>query len=308
MYIESKQKYSDIESLIALKKSSGETVTVAIPTLNEEKTLRKTISIIQNELLGSDKLVDELLVLDGGSDDKTVEIAKELNCKIYDVRDGKGGDSWKNGKGLALWRSQFLTNSSIIIFVDADIENFNSYFILGQIGALLEHKDCGFVKGYYKRPLKDATGNLVQNGGGRVTELLARPLLSRFYPDSAKIIQPLSGEYGFRVSYMNSLTFCTGYGVETSLLLDYCSKFGVDKIVQVNLGERIHRNRPLEDLGSMATVILKTFVEYAERDGIISKDKTGSDNYLKIRDGALSSTIIEQDILPTANEVTKDVT
>lgn len=261
--------FCDKAELCRLKEESGDTVTVVVPTLNEEKNLRRVLSYIKSELMDCCGVVDELLVLDGGSQDLTCEIAHEYTEHVYDAREGVGGAHWPNGKGLALWRSQFLTASSIITFVDADIENFDERFILGVIGPLLSNPEFGFSKSYYKRPIK-VGDEKAPSGGGRVTEILVRPYFSHFFPAATELIQPLSGEYGFRRSYMGRLLFYTGYGVETSLVLDFIEKFGLERVAQVDLGERVHRNRPLAELGKMAYVILQTLMEIADTSGVLS--------------------------------------
>ncbi len=295
------EKYSSIEKLIALKRTSGESVSIVIPTLNEEKTVASIISIIKTELIDDINLVDELIVMDGGSLDKTVQIVEAMGVKCFDARSGLGGTGWFNGKGLALWRSQFVTKGSIIAFVDADIENFDCRFVKGLIGPFLESCSVGFVKGYYSRPIKNSVGDIEPSGGGRVTELFARPIFSRFYPDAAQFIQPLSGEYAFRRDKIENLQFYTGYGVETSLILDYLRKYANNSIVQVGFGERVHRNRPLSDLGVMVSVILQTVVDFAEQDGFLSVK--GDDDYFFAKDNHVVRSRVEQEKLPLGVEV-----
>lgn len=252
-----------------LKECSGDSITVVVPTLNEEANLRRVLSYIREELMGSGGVVDELIVMDGGSTDKTCDIAREYADYVYDARSGAGGSEWPNGKGLALWRSQFVAQGTIVTFVDADIENFDDRFVIGVVGPLLVNPELGFSKSYYRRPIKIGDEK-ASSGGGRVTEILVRPCFSHFFPEATELVQPLSGEYCFRKSYMGELLFYTGYGVETSLVLDFIDKFGLERIAQVDLGERIHRNRPLCELGRMAYVIMQTLMELADNKGILS--------------------------------------
>lgn len=285
--------YSDIASLVQLKLKKGETLAVVVPTLNEEERVADVIGLIKDELVDKTGLVDELLVIDGGSTDKTVEIVESLGVRVVDSRSGVGGSNWEAGKGLALWRSQFLTKSSVIAFVDADIEDFTSRFITGLFAPFLESSSVGFVKGFYSRSFVGADGAVTSNGGGRVTELLVRPFFSRYYPSAAKFIQPLSGEYAFRRSVIGNLQFYTGYGVETSLVLDYLRKYNEDTVVQVNFWTRIHRNRCLADLGRMSSIILQTLTDYLVEDGYILD--RGDDSYMPVGE---SGVIIGQQRLP----------
>ncbi len=295
------QEFTDIETFATLKRNSGETLAVVIPTLNEERFIGVILSYIQQNLSA---VVDELLVLDGGSCDKTVEICEGLGVRVEDARCGVGGDHWVNGKGLALWRAQFLTSSSLVVYVDADIENFDSRFILGVAGGLLSNPELGFVKSFYRRPFRSGDGTLQESGGGRVTEILARPLFSHFYPEAAKLVQPLSGEYGFRRDYIGSLRFYTGYGVETSLVLDFIQKYGWAKVGQVDLGERIHRNRSLADLGKMSYVILQTFIDFADKDDKVQKEQLAEGGYHYLNNGVMLETEgVQQQRLPLGKEV-----
>jgi glucosyl-3-phosphoglycerate synthase len=296
--------FKSLDELLTLKKMRSETIAIVIPTLNEESSIANILTIIKSELVDGKSLVDDLIVIDGGSTDNTVSIVESLDVRCVDARTGTGGDSWPNGKGLALWRSQFVTDCSIIGFIDADIENFDNRFVLGLVAPFLQESDIGFVKGFYTRPIKNSEGIKDSAGGGRVTELLIRPLLSRFYPTATEFVQPLSGEYAFRKNFINKLRFYTGYGVETSLDLDYLRKFSKETIVQVDFEERIHRNRPLSDLGKMASVILQTVVDFAEEDGYISK--RGDEDYYSLNGDQIVSEIIMQEKLPFFNEVVND--
>jgi glucosyl-3-phosphoglycerate synthase len=290
--------FTDIARLVELKVAKGESLAIVVPTLNEEERVANVVGLIQKELVDKFALVDELLVIDGGSSDRTVEIVESLGIKCVDARVGVGGSEWEGGKGLALWRSQFLTKSTIIAFIDADIENFSVRFVAGLVAPYLIDNGVGFVKGFYSRPFVSTDGAVVSNGGGRVTELLVRPFFSRFYPNASKLIQPLSGEYSFKREYMKNLIFYTDYGVETSLVLDYLRKYDEDSVVQVNFGERVHRNRSLADLGKMSSRILQTLMDYMEEDGHLL-DK-GSNSYRAMgSDGDL----IGQQRLPLGSEV-----
>src|SRR5690606_16367890 len=153
------------------------------------------------------------------------------------------------------WKSLAVTSGDVVSWCDADIRDFDVRFVVGILGPLLEHEDLALVKGYYDRPLHDG------EQGGRVTELVARPLVSLLFPHLAPLVQPLAGEYGGRRTVLESVPFAGGYGVELGLLIDVAERYGAGSIAQVDLGERIHRNRPLEELGPQAAAILRTALD-----------------------------------------------
>ncbi len=170
----------------------------------------------------------------------------------------------RTGKGEALWKSLYVTQGDIVLWIDTDIVNIHPRFLYGLLGPLLLRPDILFVKGYYRRPIK-LNGKQQSTGGGRVTELTARPLLNLFYPELSGVIQPLSGEYGGRRSALEQMPFSSGYGVETGLLIDIFEKFGLGAIGQVDLLERVHHNQQLEGLSKMAFAIIQTVVRRLER-------------------------------------------
>jgi glucosyl-3-phosphoglycerate synthase len=170
----------------------------------------------------------------------------------------------RSGKGEALWKSLYLTRGDILLWIDTDIVNIHPRFVYGLLGALLVNPRIQFVKGFYRRPIK--VGDKIQaGGGGRVTELTARPLLNLFYPELSGVVQPLAGEYGGRRAALEKLPFFSGYGVEIGLLIDIFERFGLSAIAQVDLGERIHHNQPLESLGKMSFAIIQAVMHKLER-------------------------------------------
>lgn len=297
------KEFRDLEKLVTIKKETGDTIAVVVPTLNEANNVRTVLSYIKEKLQNDIALVDELLVLDGGSTDDTCGIASGYTELVFDAREGIGGNEWSNGKGLALWRAQFLTDCSIITYVDADIENFDDRFVAAVVGPLLIDRSLGFSKSFYKRPFKN--GEVKQEtGGGRVTEILVRPFISRFFSDAVGLIQPLSGEYALRRGFIEKLLFYTGYGVETSLVLDFIRKFGFKKLGQVDLGERIHRNRPLSDLGKMAFVILQTLMDFADSEKRLTMHSDPQSIYWGLVDGRpVGDSSGRQEALPLGCEV-----
>ena len=290
--------------VLDLKVASSERVAVVIPALNEEATIGNIVSTIRRDLMENFPIVDELIVMDGESDDSTADIAKSFGATVFSVAHGVGGTK-PRGKGTALWRSLFHVKSTLVIYVDADIENFTSHFVTALLVPLLENSNVGYVKAFYDRPIM-VNGVLHAAGGGRVTEILVRPMFSRFFPEATEFIQPLAGEYGFRVDLARQLLFYTGYGVETSLTLDFLEKFGSDRVVQVDLGVRIHRNRPLSELSLMASVILQTITDIACDRGILDDTKRGKDQHVAVTAYGCSVKIIDQIRLPLVSEVLRE--
>jgi glucosyl-3-phosphoglycerate synthase len=208
-------------------------------------------------------LLDEIVLMDSNSTDRTREIARELGVPVYIHQHLLPDMKPRTGKGEALWKSLLVTKGDIIAWIDTDIVNIHPRFVYGIIGPLLLNRKIQFVKGFYRRPLR--VGNKVQaGGGGRVTELTARPLLNLFYPELSGVVQPLSGEYAGRREALEKATFFSGYGVETGLLIDVFEHFGLRAIAQVDLQERIHHNQELEALGKMSFEIIQTVLRKLE--------------------------------------------
>ncbi|HSF83539.1 MAG TPA: glucosyl-3-phosphoglycerate synthase [Anaerolineales bacterium] len=257
-------EFSDLNHLLELKNQQGLSISLALPALNEEETVGNVIQTIQDALVKQVPLLDEILLMDSNSTDRTREIAEGLGVPVYIHQNVLTEHGSRPGKGEALWKSLYVSQGDIIIWVDTDIVNIHPRFVYGLLGPLLVNPDIQFIKGFYRRPLK--VGQKVQaGGGGRVTELTARPLLNLFYPELSGIIQPLSGEYGGRRSALEKLVFFSGYGVETGLLIDVFEKFGLGAIAQVDLLERIHHNQPLESLSKMSFAIIQTVMRKLEK-------------------------------------------
>jgi glycosyltransferase involved in cell wall biosynthesis/nucleotide-binding universal stress UspA family protein len=257
-------EFADMKDLMALKEGQGSTISLALPALNEEKTVGKVIQTIKKALMEDVPLLDEIVLMDSNSTDRTRQIARDLGVPVYIHQHLLPDLNPRPGKGEALWKSLLVTKGDIIAWIDTDIVNIHPRFVYGIIGPLLLSRSIQFVKGFYRRPLR--VGNKVQaGGGGRVTELTARPLLNLFYPELSGVVQPLSGEYAGRREALERATFFSGYGVETGLLIDVFEQYGLSAIAQVDLQERIHHNQELEALGKMSFEIIQTVLRKLER-------------------------------------------
>jgi glucosyl-3-phosphoglycerate synthase len=251
------EEFADLQELAAIKREKGLTVSLALPALNEEETVGKVISTIKRALMDEAPLLDEIVLIDSDSTDRTREIATELGVPVYIHQQILPQYGARRGKGEALWKSLHVTRGDIVAWIDTDIVNIHPRFVYGIVGPLIMNDDVQLVKGFYRRPLR--VGDKMQaGGGGRVTELMARPLINLFFPELSGIIQPLSGEYAGRRSALEQIIFYSGYGVETGMVIDIFERFGLSAIAQVDLLERIHHNQPLEALSKMAFVILQT--------------------------------------------------
>lgn len=237
-----------VAELAALKR--GRTVSVVLPALNEEATVGDVVSVVR-PLLGT--LVDELVVMDSGSTDRTVAVAAEAGARVVRREDVVPWLEPLPGKGEVLWRSLAATSGDLIVFLDSDLVDPETAFVTALLGPLLLDGDVHLVKGFYRRPLR-----LESSGGGRVTELVARPLLNTLRPELSGVVQPLGGEYAATRSFLESVPFAAGYGVEIGLLLDVHRMYGLSALAQVNLGVRKHRNRSLLQLGVMSSQIMGT--------------------------------------------------
>ncbi|MFI9625040.1 glucosyl-3-phosphoglycerate synthase [Streptomyces sp. NPDC052042] len=232
-------------------------VSVVLPALNEEATVGEIVATIRRELMEKVALVDELVVIDSGSTDATAKVAREAGARVVHRDDILPRIPALPGKGEVLWRSLLVTHGDIICFIDADLRDFSADFVSGVVGPLLTDPEVGFVKAMYDRPFGDGPGGAAGQGG-RVTELVARPLLNLHWPRLAGFVQPLGGEYAARRSLLEQLPFPVGYGVELGLLVDALHTVGLDALAQVDVGVRKHRHQDGQALGRMAAAIYRT--------------------------------------------------
>ena len=249
--------YKDLELLYENKK--GKTISLVIPTLNEEKTVCNIIDKIFQELNHNYKIIDEVIVIDGGSTDTTVNIVKNLelkykSLKLFNEKDILTNINNKKGKGNQLWKGLYVSKGDIILYCDSDIKNFDIRMIYGMIGPLLNN-NIRFVKGFYERPLI-INGVVNNNQGGRVTELCARPLINALYPELSGFLQPLGGEYGGYRDILESIDYMSGYGVEVKLMIDIYNTYGLNIMGQVDLLKREHKHQNTNSLTKMSYVIM----------------------------------------------------
>jgi glycosyltransferase involved in cell wall biosynthesis/nucleotide-binding universal stress UspA family protein len=257
-------EFKALDQLVALKAEQGVTISLALPALNEEKTVGHVIKTVKQALMEKFPLLDEIVLIDSNSTDRTRDIAQQLGVPVHIHQELLPQLGARRGKGEALWKSLLVTRGDIVVWIDTDIVNIHPRFVYGVLGPMLLDPKIQFVKGFYRRPLK-VDGKIQAGGGGRVTELTARPMLNLFYPELSGVVQPLSGEYGGRRSALEQLPFFSGYGVETGLLIDVYEKYGLRAIAQVDLLERIHHNQSLEALSKMSFAILQTVVRKLEQ-------------------------------------------
>jgi glucosyl-3-phosphoglycerate synthase len=249
-----------LDELIARKKASGLAITVCMPARNEEPTVGSICEAVGHGLL-EPGLVDQLVVMDSRSTDGTAEVARRAGAEVHSVTDvlpdipGRDG-----GKGEALWKSLAVARGDLIVWMDSDTRNFTPEFVVRLLEPLIEHPELVMVKGFYERPLAHGD-RMLQSGGARVTELVARPLLSLFYPELTPIVQPLSGEYAVRTEIARALPFLTGYAPDIGLLICIAEEYGTDRIAQADLGTRIHRNQDILSLGRMGHQVMQGMLQ-----------------------------------------------
>jgi glucosyl-3-phosphoglycerate synthase len=246
------------------KERLGLSVSVCLPTREEAATVGGIVRHLRRNLLERARLIDEIVVMDAGSADETAAIAQAEGAKVFFEHEVLPGQGPGSGKGEALWKSLHACQGDVICFLDADIRNFHARFVSGLLGPLLGDPEIRYVKAFYERPIRERNA-LRATGGGRVTELLARPVINLLWPELAGIVQPLSGEYAGHRETLEQVPFFSGYGVELGLLVDVAARFGVDAIAQVDLDRRVHRNQDMQALGRMGFGILQAvFLKLAE--------------------------------------------
>lgn len=241
-------RHLDTEQLVRDKVAAGLSVSVCIPARNEAATIGSIVEIVHG--LAQVGLVDELIVMDDGSHDGTGDVAAAAGAKVVAVEGVLPEEGPGSGKGEVLWKSLWASTGDLVCWVDGDIANFGSHFVTHLVEPLITDAGCAFVKGYYERPVGEDP-----LAGGRVTELVARPMISRFFPSLARFPQPLSGEFAGRRSVLEAVPFVQGWGVDLGLLIDIEQVAGPDAMCIADLGARMHRNQKLRDLGPQAMAV-----------------------------------------------------
>ena len=257
-----------------LRAEREETISVCIPAREEAATIAAVVAPLV--ALREAGVIDEVVVLDDDSRDGTGEIADRLGADVVHPARLLPEFGPVLGKGDAMWRALSVLTGDLVCFVDADSEDFGPHFACGLLGPLVCAPGVRFVKGFYRRPFKADSSAPQPTGGGRVTELTARPLLQAFYPELAGVRQPLAGEFAARRELLERMPFCTGYAVEMGLLLDVCAEAGVDALAQVDLDTRQNRHQRLEDLTPMAAAVLGAVTSRLRREGRLAGGGDGA--------------------------------
>ncbi len=278
----------DVRALVEAKERQNLRISLCIPTLNEERTIGKEIVIFRSELMTRYPLLDEIAVVDSGSNDRTCEVARAFGADTYFSGDILPSQGFKRGKGENLWKAVHQLTGDIIVYVDADITNIHPRFVTGLVAPLLHQPETKYVKAFYDRPLAFSQG-VRPSGGGRVTEILTRPLFSLFFPELTALMQPLSGEYAVRREVLEQIAFPIGYGVEISHLMDVYTRWGLYAFAQTDLDKRVHRNQATRDLGKMAFGILQAFLHRTGQTGILELKTEMADvlRQFQVREGQI---------------------
>lgn len=290
-----------LDQLLQAKRDQGVSVSVCLPARNVEATIGTALTEIA--ALRSEGLVDQVVVIDAASSDATAKIAAGMGAELYQEEELFPQMGRCLGKGDAIWRGLTVLNGEIVVLVDSDSANFGRHFVTGLAGPLFLNERLRFVKAAYSRPL--TIGEAVQpDGGGRVTELCARPLINRFYPELAGFIQPLSGEVAARKELVIGLPLYTGYALEIAMLVGAWREAGLDALAQTQIGTRLNSHQPLRELGAMAYAVMRAVLEQAERDGRLGRES--SDSYLIPVQGdipSFESRQVEIEVRPAAREM-----
>ena len=255
----------DRHELVRAKRDT--TISVVLPARNEAGTVGHIVEKLKDELVDRVPLIDELIVMDSGSADETASVAAAAGARVVRQDEVLAPLVDRPGKGEALWKSLYVTHGDVVVFIDADLEQFDPQFAVGLLGPLLADPSVQFVKAFYDRPLQ-AGRTILPAGGGRVTELMARPLLNLHWPHLAGFVQPLAGEYAGRRALLERVPFMSGYGVEIAMLVDVFELAGLSAMAQVDLGSRRHRNSSDAALGQMAAQVYLALLSRIERHGL----------------------------------------
>jgi glucosyl-3-phosphoglycerate synthase len=263
-----RSRAEDPVQLAATKRAAGVRVSVCLPALNEAPTVGAICTIVRDRLMGPEGLVDELIVIDSGSTDGTADAAASAGATVIGFDRAQEVAPTASGKGAALWSSLASATGDLVVWLDSDTKNFGEHFVSRLVAPFLRDPALKLVKAFYERPIGEGD-TFSAAGGGRVTELVVRPMIDLFLPALAGVIQPLAGECAVRRDALIQIPFMAGYGVDVAILIDVVEKWGLDALAQADLGVRIHRNRDLMELGRMSFDIIRTMVGRFEDLGLM---------------------------------------
>ncbi len=256
--------HAEFDPVELAERKGASRVSVCIPARDEAATIGPIVECVRRDLIDGAGLVHEILVIDDHSSDGTAELATAAGARVVNAETVLPTYGTGHGKGEALWKSVFAAEGDLIVWCDADVLDFHPGYVTGLVGPLVTRPDLCFVKGFYRRPVDNGTDAT----GGRVTELVARPVLSILFPQLGPVVQPLAGEYAGRRSLLEQLSFVVGYGVDIALLIDAMRVAGEHALAQVDLGTRTHRNRTLAELGPQATSVLQAALDRSGHFGV----------------------------------------
>ncbi|MEX5720558.1 glucosyl-3-phosphoglycerate synthase [Geodermatophilus maliterrae] len=276
----------DVEGLLRGKRRGGHRVSVVLPARDEEATVGRLAGELVEQWVRRVPLVDEVLVVDSDSTDRTAEIARAAGADVVATADVLPAHGTRPGKGEALWKSLAATTGDLLVFLDADLLGDVTHYVPGLLAPLLTDPQVGYVKGCYTRPL-ELSGHTSPAGGGRVTELTARPLLDALWPELAGFVQPLGGEYAGRRSALEQVPFLSGYGVEVGLLVDLLGLLGLPGLAQVDLGVRRHTSQDQEALGRMAGQVVSAVLSRvpgvrADAGGLLTQFRSDGTGFVPV--------------------------
>ena len=294
-------EFLPIERVVAAKQAGGHHISLVIPTLNEAHNIQAVVSSARQLCMERHALLDEIIVVDSLSHDATCQLARSAGATVFTVDTILPETVFPRGKGCALWKSLSVASGDIIVCVDADILDFDARFIYGLVAPLVLHSHLLFVKAFYGRP-RSIDSQVFPNYGGRVTEIMVRPLLSAFFPELARFRQPLSGEYAFRADCAKSVAFSSGYGVEMALLFNIYKKYGSAVFAQVDVDSRSHRNRPTVELGWMAFEILQVFGRNLKREGMVEFKQACHSHMIAPHGHDWTETLVKEIEIPALRE------
>jgi glucosyl-3-phosphoglycerate synthase len=284
-----------LPALLEAKARVGTRVSLVVPARNEAATVGAVVGRVREALIETTSLLDEVVVIDSDSTDATFDVATDAGAVVHRAADIRPDLGRGRGKGEAMWKALFVTTGDVLVFMDADLVDWDTHFVPGLLGPLLTDPSVQLVKGFYERPLLDGSADELAGAfeGGRVTELVARPLIATLFPELAGLVQPLAGEWAVRRRHFARLQVPTGYAVELAALVDTVRSVGVDAVAQVDLGRRAHRHHALRDLGVMATQLLAAAQRRATQrsDAVLGSDVVGLRQYHPVGGGVAPRTV-----------------